>query len=57
MSCRKENYDLVLLTNKVGSKYSAHPNKKISKKSETDNLASFCFGFFSILPNPFFILP
>lgn len=30
----------------VGSKYSAHPNYISIKKSETDNLASFCFGFF-----------
>ena len=46
MSCGGENYDLELLTNQVGSKYSAHPNYISIKKSETDNLASFCFGFF-----------
>lgn len=46
MSCGGENYDLDLLTNQVGSKYSAHPNCISIKKSETDNLVSFCFGFF-----------
>lgn len=46
MSCEGENYDLVFLTNQVGSKYSAHPNYISIKKNETDNLVSFCFGFF-----------
>lgn len=46
MSCGGENYDLVILTNQVGSKYSAQPNYISIKKSETDNLVSFCFGFF-----------
>lgn len=46
MSCGGENYDLVFLTNQVGSKYSVHPNYISIKKSETDNLVSFCFGFF-----------
>ena len=46
MSCEGENYDLVFLTNQVGSKYSVHPNYISIKKSETDNLVSFCFGFF-----------
>jgi len=48
MSCEGENYDLVFLTNQVGSKYSAHPNYISIKKNETDNLVSFCFGFFSL---------
>lgn len=46
MSCEGETYDLVFLTNQVGSKYSAHPNYISIKKNETDNLVSFCFGFF-----------
>ena len=46
VSCEGENYDLVFLTNQVGSKYSAHPNYISIKKNETDNLVSFCFGFF-----------
>lgn len=46
VSCEGENYDLGFLTNQVGSKYSAHPNYISIKKNETDNLVSFCFGFF-----------
>ena len=46
MSCGGENYDLFFLTTQVGSKYSAQPNYISIKKSETDNLVSFCFGFF-----------
>ena len=57
MSCGGENYDLVFLTNQVDSNYSVHLTEKTSKKSETDNLVSFCFGFFLILFCSFFILP
>ena len=53
MSCGGENYDLFFLTNQDGLKTSAHPNYISIKKSETDNLASFCFGFFLFfLDNP-----
>ncbi len=34
MSCEGENYDLVFLTNQVGSKYSAHPNYISIKKTK-----------------------
>lgn len=46
MSCGGENYDLFFLTILDGLKPLAYPNEISIKKSETDNLVSFCFGFF-----------